>query len=92
MELTLIEISGLFGSRSFLASAFANAEGYQSSLSGAPAKPLKYLPGVAEANIPAEVCRIQVAVTVIGIGEEKFGAQALMAAWIAGFTFSGTET
>lgn len=66
MEFTLIEISGVRGSRSFPARAFAIADGYQRSLSGAPLKPVKNFPGVAEAKIPALACLTQLAETEIG--------------------------
>ena len=48
----LIWISGLLGSKSLPASAFAIADGYQIDGSGAPLNPWKKLTGLADARMP----------------------------------------
>ena len=68
------------------------ADAYQRSGSGAPAKLWKNFTGLADANTAVDAWRAYVAVIVTGTADFQFAAHASAAAWIAGFSFSGTLT
>ena len=65
-EFTFIISSALLTSKSFPASAFARADGYQRLGSGAPEKPAKYPPGRALPRIAIDCDELQVASIVTG--------------------------
>ena len=64
-EFTFIIISALLTSKSFPASAFARADGYQRLESGAPENPAKYPPGRALPSTARDCDELHVASIVI---------------------------
>jgi len=92
VELMLIEISGLAGSRSFFAIALAIAEEYQRVESGAPGKPWKKLTGEAAAKIPDVPSGTKLATTLTGTVELQLSDHVSIAACTASWSETGTFT